>query len=135
MRAVAFQFIFFVYIFGVSAWAVDVGVFEGQAIRAHTISGNLLDTEDLAIERTEQIRAISNKTLNPSDSGNPVDRITDFATTGYFTAWTMLDLLTGSYLFAALGLLGLPAFFIFMIQLIFPMIVAMTVLFFVLGRY
>ena len=114
---------------------VDEGIFDGTQVRPMSLSGQVLDTEDLAIERTEKIRAIANQTLNPTDSGNPLDRITDFTTTGYVTAWTMLDLLTGSYMFAALGLIGLPSYFVFFLQLLFPILVGFTVLYFVLGRY
>lgn len=135
MRAVAFHFVLFVYIFSLSLWMVDEGIFQGSYIRPMSLTGQVLDTEELAIERTEKIRAIANQTLNPTDSGDPLDRITDFTTTGYVTAWTMLDLLTGSYMFAALGLIGLPSYFIIFLQLLFPILVGFTVLYFVLGRY
>ena len=135
MRAVAFHFVLFTYIFSLSLWMVDTGIFADTQIRPMTLSGQILDTEDLAIERTEKFRSIANQTLNPSDGGDALDRITEFTSTGYVTAWTLLDLLTGSYMFAALALIGLPSYFVFFLQMLFPPLVAFTVLFFVLGRY
>ena len=135
MRAVAFQVIFFIYIFSASAWVIDVTFFAGTEHQPQNLKGLPLDTQALTLEGSESIRGLADNTLNPERDGSILDRVGEFAQTGYFSIWTILELLSGTYAFNALEILGLPAAFITFLKLIFPMLVAFNVIYFLIGRY
>ena len=48
--------------------------------------------------------------------------------------WTLLSLLTGTYMFGFLGLLGINVAFIVVLQLIFRVIVASAIVYYIMGR-
>ena len=135
MRAVAFTIIFFVYIFSVSAWLVDVTFFAGTDYVVTNLVGTPLDSHELVMEGSENIRGLADSTLNPERDGSILDRVGEFANTGFFSVWTILELLSGTYAFNALETIGMPAAFVLALKLIFPCLVAFNVIYFLIGRY
>ena len=135
MRAVAFTFIFFIYIFSISTWLVEVQFFAESDYVVKGLDGMPLDTHNLVMDGTEDIRGLADSTLNPERDGNILDRVGAFADTGFFSVWTMLELLSGTYAFNVLGTIGLPASFVLALKLIFPILVGFNVLYFLIGRY
>lgn len=135
MRAVAFTVIFFVYIFNVSLWAVDTQFFAGTPNLPSGLTGDELDTRTLVLNGSENIRSLADDTLNPVRDDNILDRVGEFLTTGYISIWTLLDLLAGTYAFDALETIGVPSVFVLVLKLIFPILVAFNVIYFLIGRY
>ena len=135
MRAVAFTVIFFIYIFSASAWLVDVTFFAGTEYQPTSLTGDNIDSMALVMEGSEDIRELGTNTLNPERDGSILDRVGDFANTGFFSIWTILELLSGTYAFNALEQIGMPAAFVLMLKLIFPTLVAFNVIYLLVGRY
>lgn len=135
MRAVALTIISFVYIFSASLWMVDNIFLAPIGIIPVALDGSDLNTAILVNNGSEGIRSLSEDTLNPSRDGSVLDLVGDFVDTGYISVWTLLDLLTGVHMFNVLETIGVNPFFVLMIKLIYPLLVAVTVIYFLIGRY
>jgi len=134
MRAVAFTLISFIYIFSVSVWLVDATILIHTEFTPVSLDGTPIDSHDL-VNDAEGFRQLSEETLNPSQDGNILDRITQYFETGYASVWVVLDLLSGTYAFNILSTIGVPPAFVLALKFIFPMLVASQVIWYVAGRY
>ena len=138
MRAITLQMIVFVYMFSTSVWLVDEMILKHTSIEPMGLAGGKLDPAQLetgAGEATNNFEDLRDKALNIEQDGNILDRIGQFAETGYNSVWLVLDLLTGSYFFWVLGAIGVPQPFIQVLIWIFPFFVVSQVIWFVAGRY
>jgi len=134
MRAVAFTAVAFIYIFSVSVWLFDATVLVHTDFAPVGLDGSVIDTAALVNDGNE-FGQLSSETLNPAQDGNVFDRISQYFETGYASVWVVLDLLAGTYAFNILTTVGVPGPFVLAIKLIFPMLVASQVIWFVAGRY
>ena len=124
--------------FSTSIWLVDEMVLTHTSIKPTGLNESEIDTA--LIERGEgeaenNFNDLRDKALNIEQDGNILDRISQFAETGYNSVWLVLDLLTGSYLFWVLGYIGVPQAFIQVLIWIFPFFVVSQVIWYVAGRY
>ena len=136
VRPVGITIVAFVYIWSLSLWFVDITFFaEDPTVQARTLTGAPLDTA-LIIEgdTPTAMREVGSKVANPANNGSIVDRIADTVAGGAISTWTLLELLSGTYAFSVLETVGLDANFVTMLKLIFPLIAAMTIVFYVTGR-
>ena len=83
---------------------------------------------------SDEIAEVGSATLNPQQNGTVIDRVYNFVEGGQAAMWTLLSLLTGTYMFGFLGLLGINVAFIVVLQLIFGVIVASTIVYYIMGR-
>ena len=134
MRPIAFHIVFFVWIFSACAWLTDVMIFDGQ-IAPYTLTGQVLDTSGLLLgDDAQTIRNIGDATLNPSNADGILERVAQYTETGYFSAWVLLEVLSGDYLFTTLAALGLPEAFRTFLTFLFPMFVGFNVIYLLVGR-
>lgn len=142
MRAVAIQMIFFIYLFSTCVWLVDEMILQHASIRPMGIGppgdSTVIDTDVLVAgegDSAQNYAALSDRALNIGQEGNVLDRITDFAVSGYNAIWVSLELLSGSYAWYVLDTINVPTPFIQVLQWIFPFIVISQVVWYVAGRY
>lgn len=121
MRPVAFTIIAFIYIFSVSLWLVDEMVLKQIGMMPIGLQGDYIDTEELLEE---------NKQFAELDQFLDVDSVVS----GYETMLLVLELLGGVYAFNVLTIIGVPDAFIIALKLIFPMLVAFQIIWFIRGR-
>lgn len=126
----------FVYIWSISLWFVDVTFFaEDPVLAARGIGGQALDTDALLeADGARQIAELGNRTANPINNGSIIDRISGAVAGGATSTWTLLELLSGTYAFNTLEFIGVHPNFITMLKLIFPMVVAVTIVYYITGR-
>lgn len=126
----------FVYIWSLSAWMVDTTFFANDPLlQARGVSGQVLNTDDvLTSEMTDRIRETGSTVANSQNNGSTIDRIGEAAGASVTSIWTYLELLSGSYAFNVLEWIGVPASFITILKLAWPVIVAATIIFYVTGR-
>lgn len=126
----------FVYIWSISLWFVDITFFEEDPVlAARGVGGQVLDTSALLNQDgARQIAEIGNATANPINNGSIIDRITGAVAGGATSTWTLLELLSGTYAFNTLELVGVDSNFITVLKLIFPLIVAVTIVYYITGR-
>ena len=102
---------------------------------ARGIGGQALDTDALLqTDGARQIAEIGNRTANPINNGSIIDRISGAVAGGATSTWTLLELLTGTYAFNTLEFIGVHPNFITMLKLIFPLVVAVTIVYYITGR-
>ena len=126
----------FVYIWSLSLWFVDATIFaEDPLLAARGLGGEPLNTGALLEgDIPERMKNIGSDTANVVNNGSIIDRIGQTAAGGVVSTWTIIELMTGTYAFDTLRLIGLPGEFVVILQLIFPVIVAVTIVFYITGR-
>lgn len=129
----------FIYIWSASLWFVDATFFaEDPLLTMRGLDGTPLNTGALLEGDTPQrIRDIGDTVGNPrnqSTSSEPIDRIGDAIGGNVLMLWTYIELLSGTYAFNVLELAGVHPNFIALMKLVFPVIVAATVIFYITGR-
>jgi len=137
VRAIAFTLIAFVYLFGLSMYLVDEVAFKHTTIEPRDINGNPIVPRSLVtdVDGKGYFDYVGDEVLNPQQGGTVFDRISQFALTTYSVTWTMLELLSGNYMWNTLGVIGVDPALVFVIKLIWPLFVGFQVMWFLVGRY
>ena len=136
MRPIGFTFVFFMYFMSAGAFITDTVFLEPIGMGITGLSGDEINGQLIFDEFTNStdIGNAANATANPSLNDNPIDRVVLFTQGGYASVWTLLSMLSGTYAFSLLALLGVPAVFVFVIQLIFGFSVVFTIVYYLTGR-
>ena len=126
----------FIYLWSISLWFVDATFFaEDPTLAPRTVDGAPLDTELLLnSEGSEGFRTAGEAALNTRNNGTVLDRLAQSVTVGTTATWTILELLTGTYAFNVLEDVGVHPNLVTVLKLMFPLIVAITVIYYVTGR-
>ena len=136
MRAIALEFIFGMYLLSCAAFITDVYLLSYTDLPVVGLDGNNVDTR-AEIEKYRELMDIGNKTLNPEAHGQDtgiIDRVVGAATVTFASTWTLLSVIAGTYHLGVLHALGLPAGFITIVQMLMPILIAATVVYYVTGR-
>ena len=135
MRPIAIQIVGFIYLISISAYAMDLLIFEHIDMRPVGFDGELLDT-DMINSSANPWLAADDKILNASgDDLNIIERVGRFIESTYASVWIYIHLATGTYAFTLLGNLGMPGELVLLFQLIMPLIVVVTVVYMLSGRH
>ena len=133
MRPVGITWVGFVYVFSLGLFLADAIILAPAGMALSPLIGSA-DLPEFVVNNAQSVSSLGNATLNPASEDGPLERITYFLQGGQAAVWTLLSLLTGSYMFTFLGLLGINMFFIAVLQLMFGLIVAATIIYYLLGR-
>ena len=136
MRPVGLVWVTFVYVFSLGAYMTDVLLFIPLGMSFNPIIG---DPSNNALVAYTQVNApgisdLGSSTLVPSVNGTLLDQVVNYSLAGQQAVWTLLSLLSGTYMFGYLSLIGIPSIFLLVIQLIFGLAVAATIIYYVMGR-
>ena len=118
MRPVGITWVGFVYVFSLGLFLADAIILAPAGMALSPLIGSA-DLPEFVANNAQSVSSLGNATLNPSNDDGPLERITYFLQGGQAAVWTLLSLLTGSYMFTFLGLLGINMFFILVLQLMF----------------
>lgn len=134
MRPVAVTVVSFIYIWSISLWFVDETFFGAdESIVARDLQGRPLNTT--ALLETEGAERFRNADGAAARGPEPVwDQIGSALGSGASSVWTVVELATGTYAFNVLERVGVHHNFVMLLKLVFPVIVAMTVVYYVTGR-
>lgn len=130
--------IVFVYLFSTSIWLVDEMILKSTSFKPEGLENQSLNPEELRDgtgDAEHNFSELAEKAIDIEQDGTILDRIGQFAETGYNSVWLVLELLSGSYLFFVLYHIGMPHAFIIVLQLLFPFFVVSQVIWYVAGRY
>lgn len=136
MRPVGITIVVFVYIWSLSLWFVDATFFaEDPTLSARTVSGQPLNSSLLLEGDTpDRLRSVGEAVANPINNATVLDRISNAVAGGATSTWTLLELLSGTYAFSTLEAVGLHPNFIVVLKAIFPIVAAVTIIFYITGR-
>ena len=133
MRPVGITWVGFVYVFSLGLFLADAIILAPAGMPLSPLAG-AADLTDFVANNAQEVSTLGNATLNPANQDGPLERITYFVQGGQSAIWTLLSLLTGTYMFTFLALLGINTFFIVVLQLMFGLIVAATIIYYLTGR-
>ena len=134
MRPVGITLVSFMYITSVSFLMAEVLVLAPMGMTSTSLTGDSIDLTQFITSNGAEFLDVGSEAINPADDGSILDRISLFAQGGYDAIWSLLSLLSGTYFFSFLTLLGLPVIFITVLKLIFGFIVASTIVYYLTGR-
>ena len=134
MRAVAVTFIAFIYVFSISLYVVDVTILAHTQFGPVGLAGSI-DTASLVTEADEDMRGLYDVLNFTGVNATMLDGIINFVDSGSSAVWIVLSLLSGTYAFDVLAIVGVPSALILAFKLIFPLLVAYQVIWFLTGRY
>lgn len=116
MRAIAINIVILNFCLSAMTFGLDVALLSPLGISPTTLDGGALDVDGLAEMDQAATGNLLNDGLNPQYQGDVIDRITQFSTGGFDAVWTMFSLLTGGYYFSWATALGVPQFWIYILQ-------------------
>ena len=124
------------YLMSIGFLITDIAILDPLGMNLYDIEGEQIDDiQGFVNNNGTAFQNIANSTLNPSNSdGTIFDRVLLFSQGGFTAIWELLALLSGTYHFQFLMLLGIPNIFIISLQLIFGFIIAHTVISYIMGR-
>ena len=132
---VAITWVAFIYIFSLGMFAAEVILLIPAGIAVAPISGGESGTiSAFILNQTQNLNEVGEGALNPTLSDNPIDRVTYFIQAGQDAIWTVLSLMTASYMFTFLLLLGVHVTFVYILQLIFSLLIGATVIYYLMGK-
>ena len=137
MRPVGIQWVFFVYAFSLGAYMVDIILLAPLGMQVSPILAESPDNNNIVgfVQiNAPEISSVGTATLNPTVNGTVIDRVTQSVTAGLQGVWVLMSLLSGTYMFGFLALLGIDPIFILIIQMIFGVVVASTIIYYIQGR-
>ena len=136
MRPIGITWVGFVYVFSLGLFLADAVILAPVGMEISPVGGTATPSDliDFVQDNSQEIAQVGNSTLNPLEGDGPLDRVAKFLEGGQAAMWTLLSLLTGSYMFGFLALIGLHTTFIIVLQLIFGIIVASTIVYYIMGR-
>ena len=136
MRPIGITWVGFVYVFSLGLFLADAVILSPVGMTIAPLAGDATGAELISFiqDNSDEIANVGNSTLNPQQGDSVIDRVTQFIEGGQAAMWTLLSLLTGSYMFGFLGLIGIHSTFIIVLQLIFGVIVASTIVYYIMGR-
>ena len=133
MRPVGITWVGFVYVFSLGLFLADAIILAPAGMALSPLVGTA-DLTEFITNNAQSVSSLGNATLNPANQDGPLERVTYFLQGGQAAIWTLLSLLTGSYMFTFLALFGINTFFIVVLQLIFGLVVASTIIYYLTGR-
>lgn len=136
MRPIGITWVGFVYVFSLGLFLADAVILSPNGMAVSPMAGDASAADLLSFinSNSDEIAEVGSATLNPQQNGTVIDRVYNFVEGGQAAMWTLLSLLTGTYMFGFLGLLGINVAFIVVLQLIFGVIVASTIVYYIMGR-
>lgn len=107
------------------AFGLTLTNFEGEPIESHIVG---FINEDELNERTANIAA-ANFTANTTY----YDRIETFTTSAAYVAWELITLLTGTYIFNIMLLMGVPEHFVLIFVTLYILLLARAIIGYIRG--
>ena len=101
------------------------GIPDETSLKPHLLS--IID-EDTINETTENI-----VTANFTDNSTYYDQVETFTTSAAFVAWELVTLLSGTYIFNFLYLMGIPIYFVTILVIVYLAILARAIIGYVRG--
>ncbi len=133
MRPVAITFVSFMYLCSLGFFLAEVLVLAPIGMVPTGLQGETFSPSEFIAENADDFRNAGNITFDNND-GNILEQISGFTQTSYDAVLKLLSLLSGTYFFSFLTLLGIPDVFILALQLIFGVLVVSTVVYYLTGR-
>ena len=135
MRPVGLSFVGFMYLLSFGFLLAEVVVLAPAGYESQNLSGVTVAYNDFVQENTGDLDEFRDDALNPRNEDNSIiDRVLQFTQSSFVVVWHLISLLTGTYMFNFMTLLGIPGVFIGVIQMIFSLVVVSTVVSLVVNR-
>ena len=134
MRPIGITIIFWMYIFTTSLFIAEIVVLTPLGIHTIGADGNVIDSKQFIEDNAGNFRGLTDAALNPERNQNTLDRILQWAQSGWAAAWELISLMSGSYAFNAMLLIGVPNILVSALQLLYPFFVILTMIYYVVGR-
>ena len=124
MWAVSFSVLGGQYIIG-DAFGIELVNFNGEPIKSHIVA---LINEDEFNERSSNIA-----TGNFQANTTTYDRVETFTTGAAFVAWELITLLSGTYIFNFLFILGIPPYFVSIFVILYILLLGRAIIGYIRG--
>ena len=136
MRPVLLQVIGFLYIMSFMFYFLDVTLMQHTQFEVVNFNGEPITTLENARNTAVIFEQARDETANPASDGDElIQRIQRGVETAYNTVWVIIDLVTASYTWNILYLLGIPPIIITVMKFfLLPFLIAVQIFYWISGR-
>lgn len=124
MWCVSFSVLGGQYVIG-DVFGIELTNFDGVPVKSHLLT--LIDIDEINTVSENII------TANFTDNSTAYDKIETFTTAAAFVAWEVITLLSGTYIFNFMFLMGIPIIFVSFFVIIYVMFLARAIIGYIRG--